>query len=239
MPDNFETALVAAGAVIIGAALTAAAASYSARQKIREITLANEHKLRADYLSNARLYTQTLYVPLSIAVSRLSLAYRTFRNKVDLENGTAPEEAESLFRDACRAYLDSMRESFERGSSAFLTTELEERFLSFNAFLEESLASTTSLTKLVVEYGVDLRFLPFGGSTFQFSRNIQLPTRHSRLFPRGTISAGLGILGLQYKGSEVLAAPIASRDFEQRALGDMTGLKALIKEVTLGARIAK
>lgn len=200
MPDTIETAIVAAVAVVVGAAVTAFASSYSARQKIAELRLSNDYKVRADYLSNARLYTQSLYVSLSVTLSAFSEDYRTFRNKVDLETGTAPEDAQAVFRAACQRYLEAMRETFERGASAFLTTELEERLLAFNSFLQESLGATEAVTKLIVEYGVDLRFMPFGRQSFHFSRNLQLPTRQSRLLPRGAISAGLGFVGIEYRG---------------------------------------
>ena len=67
------------------------------------------------------------------------------------------------------------------------------------------------------------------------SRKARLPTKYSRLFPRSSISASLGLIGFSYRGSEILAAPIASRDFEERILNDLTVLRALVKEVTLGA----
>jgi hypothetical protein len=47
-------------------------------------------------------------------------------------------------------------------------------------------------------------------------------------------SLGAGGFGLSYK-SEVLAAPIYSRDFERRIVVDVPTIKSLIKEVTLGS----
>jgi hypothetical protein len=239
MPDTNQTAAIAAGAVVAGAIITAIASSYSARQKIAELELAHQQKLRTDYLSNARLYTQGLYVPLSVTLSNLSDSYRAFRNKVDLEAEKAPQDAEDSFRFECRRYLGEMQSYFGRGASAFLTIEIEERLLAFNAFLLESLNATQAVTKFVVEYSFEVGFIPFGRKNFQFARNIQVTTSRARFFPRGIISAGLGIVGFSYRTSETLAAPIASRDFEERIVRDLTGLKALIKEVTLGAHVPR
>jgi len=239
MPDTIQTAAIAAGAVVAGAIITAVASSYSARQKIAELELAHQQKLRTDYLSNARLYTQGLYVPLSITLSHLSDSYRAFRNKVDLVVESAPQDAEDAFRSACRQYLSDMQGYFNRGASAFLTIEIEERLLAFNAFLLESLNVTRAVTKFIVEYGFEVGFIPFGRRSFQLARHVQVPTRRVRLLPRGIISAGLGTVGFSYRTSETLAAPIVSRDFEERIVHDLTSLKALIKEVTLGAHVPR
>jgi hypothetical protein len=237
MPDTVQTALVAAGAVVVGALITAVASSYSARQKIAELQLTYEQKLRTDYLSNARLYTQSIYVPLSVTLTQISDSYRAFRNKVDLENETAPIDADAAFRSACEQYLSEMATYFKRGASAFLTTELEERLQAFNSFLVESLSVTQPVTRFVVEYGFDLWMMPFVRRGFQRTREVQLTTRQARIFPRGLTIAGL--VGFRYRVSTTLAAPIASRDFEERVLHDITGLKILIKEVTLGAHLGK
>lgn len=236
MPETLATSLIAAAGVTVGATLTALASAYSARQKIRELEVTYQQKLRSDYLSNARLYTQGLYVPLSIMITNLMNSYLSFRAKADLQAAQAPDDAKTTFRQACEKFSQEMQEQFDRGASAFLTTELDERLSSFSSFIAESLTMNELVTKMTIQYDFGLQGMPFLPSFFySFSRKARLPTKYSRLFPRGAISASLGLIGFSYRGSEILAAPIASRDFEERILNDLTVLKALVKEVTLGA----
>jgi hypothetical protein len=54
------------------------------------------------------------------------------------------------------------------------------------------------------------------------------------LFPSQVRLDLLGI-GFTYRIKEMLCAPITSPEFEERLIGDITALKVLIKEVTLGA----
>jgi hypothetical protein len=236
MPEPVITALIAALGVAAGSIITGVASAYAARQKITELEVTYNQKLRSDYLSNARLYTQTLYVPLSVTITNLMNSYFSFRAKADLQAAQAPEDAKATFRQACEEFSTEMQQFFDRGASAFLTTELEERLSSFRSFIAESLTVNELVTKMTVQYDFSLYGMPFLPSSFyQLSRNVRLPSKYSRLLPRGAISASLGLIGFSYRGSEILAAPISSRDFEERILKDLAVLKALVKEVTLGA----
>ncbi|WP_185976872.1 hypothetical protein [Shewanella psychropiezotolerans] len=50
------------------------------------------------------------------------------------------------------------------------------------------------------------------------------------------MSVSMGGLGVSYEAKEVLAAPLASKDFEERFVRDSHIINVLIKEVTLGAK---
>jgi hypothetical protein len=85
MDGTAINALIATAGVVVGALLTALASTYTARQKTREIELAYERKLEENYLANARQYIEGVYAPLSIALTRLSDAYRVCRGQISFQ----------------------------------------------------------------------------------------------------------------------------------------------------------
>lgn len=150
--DSVNTTLIAAGGVVIGAVATAFASAYSARQKVREIEVSYRLKLSESYLSNARQYTNGVYVPISIALSSFNDSYRRFRACLDDRTRIAQPEAESAFREACYAYLNELSRLYTHGASAFLTSSLEERLGSFHSFLETSMQANNVVSRVVIVY---------------------------------------------------------------------------------------
>src|SRR5689334_5050267 len=73
------TPLIAAGAAIAAAVVTALSAAYVARRRVAELQLANSFELAKQYLESARNYTQTVYLPLSIDVYNLHDAFLAYK----------------------------------------------------------------------------------------------------------------------------------------------------------------
>ena len=227
------TAFIATGGVIVGAIVTALASAYAAGQKIKEIEVSYLQKMREDYLANARLYTNGVYVPLSIALSKLLKEYYEFRTYIDFPHETVDEQHERKFRQACEEYEKEVSALNERGADAFLTTELEESLRSFSNFIKASLGAQEPKLRVISSY-----FVPFLQFNYSVATEIQgkwvkvvrrIPKVHFRSL----------YIGFSYLKEELLAAPLPSREFEQRILDDERALKFLIKEVTLGAHTAR
>lgn len=70
MSEKVIIGIVAGIAALLGALITSLASAYSSRQKIKEIEIQYQQKLLDTYLTNARSYTNTLYVPLILLLAR-------------------------------------------------------------------------------------------------------------------------------------------------------------------------
>lgn len=232
--DNpIHTTLIATAGVALGAVATALASAYSAGQKVREIEVSYKLKLSEAYLSNARQYTGSVYVPIAIALSSLNDSYRRFRSSLDEGTRLVQPDIENAFRASCHAYLSELSHLYTRGADAFLTTSMEERLGSFNSFLEASLKSKKVINRIVVAYNFSYPFLDLTrlSHTYQFEAH----GRSARML--GIIDAGFQMANvfIDYR-REVLGAPVNSIEFEQRIASEMPILKFLIKEVTLGSQ---
>lgn len=232
--DNpIHTTLIATGGVVFGAVATALASAYSAGQKVREIEVSYKLKLSEAYLSNARLYTSSVYVPIAIALSSLNDSYRRFRSGLDEGTRFVQPDVEKAFRDSCHAYLSELSHLYARGADAFLTTSMEERLASFNSFLETSLRSRRIINKVIVAYNFTYPFLDL--SRLRHTYQFESQGRSARML--GIIDAGFQVTNrfIDYR-REVLGAPVNSIEFEERIASEMPILKFLIKEVTLGSQ---
>jgi hypothetical protein len=226
MPDTLQTAVVAACGLVLGALVTSAAAAYSARQKLREIELTHRQQLRTNYLANARQHSKTLYVPLAISLADLTNTFQQFHGELPSVVGGAPV-SQSAFEGECRSFMDDVGRLFQRGASAFLTVELEERLISFCNFVRSSLSATAPTLKRVIRMSYRM-----GGVSFDLSRSYVGPPNRL-LFPIGVDLLGLAV-AMQVE--ELVSAPVSSEEFGERFVKDATTLKTLVKEVTLGGR---
>src|ERR1700730_464754 len=233
--DTWIKALIAAGGVVAGALFTAAAAAYTARQKIKESELTYAQKLQDGYLANARLYIEGVYAPLSIALTKLSNAYRSFRGRINFDPPDVDDKAAATFREACHEYNRTMSDLLDRGADAFLTTALDERIQSFNGFIRESLKASEPVIKFVVGYSLSFAGLSFLTTSYDFTSQVRgrWATRAARL---GDVSFKILGSGFKYRVNELLAAPVFSKEFESRISTDIPAIKFLIKEVTLGTQ---
>ena len=146
MDQKLITGLIAAGAAIAGAVITAIAKGYTSRQKLNELRFEYENRLRDGYLAKAQEYTSSLYVPLSIALAKLGSAYQNFHAS------TRDNKAEFLdiFEHEVDSFLLSVSELATQGANAFLTTDLDEILQSFCSFLSASRTAEKPQLRVVI-----------------------------------------------------------------------------------------
>lgn len=232
MTDTPTTALIAAGGVVIGATVTAIASAFSARQKIRELDVTYKQRLREGYLANARAYTHALYVPLGILITRLSNAYLALRPHIPPDYTKPADPQLEVFLVQCHEYLSAMDGYFARGADAFLTSELDERVRTLNAFIRESMETDRPIVRCTMS--TENRF---GGMTFKTRQQLRRRSKWKMfsLVPKVDFRfSPLGGFAMNFEMT-VLGAPIWTEEFEAQLTSDIYLLKNLIKEVTLGA----
>jgi hypothetical protein len=235
MDDNIWKILIGALGVIAGAVITALASAYTANQKIKELELTYEQKLRDNYLANARQYSESVYVPLSIALLKLLDAFLKYRDSIKINQ---KEQTEIKREKFCRTYKDYMARIsnlFERGADAYITSELEQPLQSFNRFLDASFNTEQVVYAMTLEYQVRIPGVihSHGKGTLKSDKG-KLAHAYGMLLGRTRLSfwfMGTGFTQVP----ELLAAPIDSHEFEGRILSDVSSFKSLIKEVTLGS----
>jgi len=228
-PNGITIAIVAASGLAAGAIVTAIAAAYSARQKIKEVELTYQQRLRETYLTNARQYTNSLYVPLSIALGKLDDAHRLLQSGVEMSDEVT---AQAAFRRACASFSELLGTMSDKGADAFLTTQLEDRLRSFSSFLTASSQAKEPLAKAVFEYRLPLLSL-FGTMPYP-SVSLPLRGKWARIYGAKTVNFTPFGHGLSFESTEVVAAPYLSKEFTHRFTIDISVLKYLVKEVTLG-----
>lgn len=230
METKVVIALVGAGATITGAVLGHISAAMQARYKLRELQLAYEQKLHENYLASARQYTQNLYVPLTLLLTRLRRAFDRFRRTFNPPRNDASHAPISEFKAAAEAFIADLDMLISRGAGAFLTAGLERRLDSFRDFLLGSLEATEPIARLVFHYSV-------GWSGMAVEHEVDSKARLESLPRWGRKGLTIGVLGfgVGYKLGETLEAPLGSEEFEARIVRDLVELSSLVKEVTLGA----
>jgi len=213
-------------AAIIGAAIGAYSKAVSSKHKILELRESYENRLQDNYLENARKYTESVYAPMSIALSELTYEFRKFRARKESDS-----ESKHDFSEAIQRFNVSVESLMAKGVGAFLTADLDERLQSFCSFLEESKTANVPTLKVVLGFS-----LPFFGSGYSDRLERRMTGKFARSLWSPRISLSLGGLGMSYEAREILAAPLTSRDFEERFVADSYVINVLIKEVTLGAK---
>lgn len=213
------TPLIAGGAAILAAAVTAYASAYAARRKVAELRLSNSFELAKQYLESARNYTETVYFPLSIRIYKLHSEFLTFKAADEKQ----AESSKSLFANNCEVFIAAIDDLFARGATAVLTLRLDETVTRFISFLRESRISKQVEThKAFVE-----TFLKVAIST----ASLAVPL----VGAMSDISIGpLLELGKSTFKPTVVAAPMESEEFEKQFVLYINAIKSGIKEVTLG-----
>jgi hypothetical protein len=226
--STVTTAVIAAAAVVVGALATALGSAYASSRRLLEVQMTYEQKLKDAYLGNARSYLDEVYLPLQVALTKVSKAYRIARSEIDFATGTLDAVSEGELKKACEQYLAEVDALLERAAGAFLTTALEEALAFFNQFVRDSQAATKVRRLVVVEAGL------FG---FAISRE-----RYMEKQMRGTpqmlpvlVAAVPGPVRIALREKRVVQAPLTSREFEEYFVASTVRLRGLIKEVTLGA----
>lgn len=226
------TPLIAAGAAILAATVTALASAYAARRKVAELELSNSFEQAKHYLESARKYTQEVYVPLAVAIYKLHDRFLAFKAAAQ---GGEPESADDSFRTECDAFISTADNMFRNGAAATLTLRLDEAITRFMSFLQESLTTAGTIRARSVALEAALLgfriasaavpvvgFGPIGPSLLADDLNTYLSL------------PGLGLFRSRFR-SLIVAAPIRSEDFEKQFIFYVNTIKAGIKEVTLGA----
>jgi hypothetical protein len=231
------TVLVGAVAALAGAVAAGLANAYAARQRIREIEVNYLQRLKDGYLENARKMTAEVYIPISVALTSLANSYDRLSGRIDYDTETSPANFRDDFLTECLKYLTTIDDLMKRGADAYLTSALDEELQSFTNFIRDSMDAQQVNRKRVMKALVTtqgLRYLFFGLPLPYFRYQYELAERAvGRLrLPAFDVS----LFGFQLAYSErIYAAKVESRDFEARIRGAVPALKALIKEVTLGA----
>lgn len=232
--DNWARALVTVLAAALGAIIAGAINAYAANRKIREIELQYLFKRRDTYIDNARSVMGEVYIPISVALTKLSNIYGRYQSMVGAPQQTAVTQFRDEFESACLAYLGAMEELLARGADAYLTTSIDESLNAFNTFLRGSLDNQHLVKRRVLETTVSLMGLRMG------HRHEDTQSATSRLSRTNLPSISLSTFGIGFRYTEkILSAPIETAEFEARFRRDVVRLKFLVKEVTLGSTAPK
>jgi hypothetical protein len=231
-PDVLK-GIIAAVAAVLGAIVAGVYSQHNARVKLKELQITYEQRLQESYLANARQYTTSLYVPLALALARLSSSFEEFNRQVNAVTGSVDREHEERFRGAILLFYETFNSLTERGADAFLTTELEEGLRSFTSFLRASATAAEPVIKAVYKYRLSIAQFGISGQ-----KALEWRGRAASRWRSNPINVDFLGSGFTYQANEVLAAPLNSPDFAQRFSIDVPTLKRLIKEVTLGAHTA-
>ncbi|MFE1994120.1 hypothetical protein [Streptomyces parvulus] len=215
----WAVALIAALGTLFGVVVTVVGSIYAANKKVKELELTYQQKLQEAYLQNARAYLESVYLPLHVAVSKLAAAYEAFRAYIDFDAGAVESFRADDFRASVQGYNSALDSLFDRGASAFLTVDLEQRLESFNEFLRRSLSATEVRSKTLVNFS----YMGMGQEALFETRRKMHPMSMRLMLMRFSLD------------SQVMFAPVYAREFEDRFISDLAVLRTLIKEVTLGA----
>lgn len=220
--DFTDPKIIAGVSGIFGALLGVLGKAISSRQKIREINSVYGNKLQERYLEAAKDYTTSVYVPMSISLSNLNHSFLIYR-------ADSSEENINSFKEEIDVFVEKILALSGRGASAFLTTELDEKLQAFFSFVRDSKCATEPSIKMIFEVK-----LPYIGGRYNDRIERRARGKVARGFWSPRMSISLGTIGVSYEATEILSAPIGSRDFEERFIRDSHLINVLIKEVTLG-----
>ena len=229
MEDRTIITITALAFTAITGVLTAIFTYYTSRQKLKEMEFEYERRLIEGYLEKAREYLSSVYIPLSISLSKLNSAFISFRENSDVK------AEESRFKEAVKIFVNKIDELGDSGANAFYTTELDEVLQSFREFLLASLNAKETNIKIILKAYTNTLPSIIG---LNINQERTLKVKSNKYFKdRSSASLKLfGFAGLTYEVSEVLSASIDSADFEERFIRDIHALNMLVKEVTLGSK---
>ncbi|MCD1643094.1 hypothetical protein [Aurantimonas coralicida] len=228
------TWLTPSTATILAAIVAGAAGYATAGWRVREIRLAYEQKIRDNYLENARQVGADLYVPLAIAIAKLNERYYQLRVHANFETIWAPPGAINRFKGAVSSFNAELENLISRGATAYLTLDLESELSSFQSFLRESVNAEDVTRKYTLEASLSgfINPIRYRGKIKDTGILVGISRASAAAVP---LSMGLGPINLENR-QEIISAPLASKEFEQRYKEGSLLISSLIKEVTLGSR---
>jgi hypothetical protein len=227
------TPVIAGGAAIAAAIVTALSGAYVARRKVSELQLSNSFELAKQYLESARSYTQSVYLPLAVEVYNLQDAFLTYKasgqssgrsERDDPQSPGDPQPPREQFENACWLFIGAVSTLFRNGAGAVLTIRLDEDVTGVISFLRESISAERSIKTRSWPEIFTRSFLT------GFALVLPLTGLSSVIPTKQLIEFGIGS-GVEYEFS---AAPIFSADFEKQFSFYMRAISSGIKQVTLG-----
>ncbi|WP_147265162.1 hypothetical protein [Micromonospora sp. LHW51205] len=220
------TAAIAAAAAVAGAIAAAAATVLAANKRVREVEIGYLQKIQESYLENARAYTQGVYVPIAIQLTKLSTAFDKFR--VDASIDSIDAGVRINLEQSMADFVEIVQVLLERGASAFLTTTLESELEDFLAFVTASRTATSTLRQAVVRYSVL-------GVGVEGEIQSEAMIRQAYLMRSFNVLPFM-VARVHIRRDQVLAAVPGTKDFEVALVEGIGRLRVLIKEVTLGSQ---
>jgi len=217
---SWLTVAITTGGVLLGVIATVMGSLFVANKRITELEIVHAQKLQEVFLSNARAYLESVYLPIHLAQARLASAYRQFQLHGAPESGSEDPPAEQQFAASIKDYLRVVDDLMDRAAGAFLSPQLEDELESLSSFLRASLdaqAVKRRITFVIQVYGT------------RFSRVVEST---AKVWPSNISILGIGS---SVEVTKVLAAPLASPEFEETFIVATARARGLIKEVTLGA----
>ena len=211
---------ITAGGVLLGVVFTVLGSLFVANKRITELKITHAQKLQEVFLSNARDYLDSVYLPLHLAQARLAASYRRFQLREATHEGD-DSDATARLAAAIDDYLRVVDDLLNRAAGAFLSPQLEDELLDLNEFLRASVPARAVKRRIAFT-------LRLAGTSLRRERDSV-----ARVWP--TSISLPGIMATSVEVTKVLAAPLGSKDFDEHFVVTTARVRALIKEVTLGA----
>lgn len=209
---------------VVGALVSYFQTSRKFELEMRKSGVERSHALGEEYLSRAREHSEEVYIPLSSAIARLKSSYKRYqftgRQPLDLAG----------FKQEIAAFIAELERLERRGATAFVTTELEERILSFANFLRASQGATAVEMHSFVDYNLGTGLT---GTWFSGSAKVSGKTA-ARLAPLAHSTLRIPGITLEVSTTDLIRAPLNSEEFQARFERDTHLVSVLVKEVTLG-----
>lgn len=231
MSDGVLIAVIGIGAAAAGGLVGVFGSMVAARSRIQALEIAYEQRLEEKYLSSAKEYKISLYMPLATSMATLGIEFGDFQSS---SGATRKSFVQSIER-----FSEELDEMILRGASALMIAPLDKWLVSFRRFLCNSVDAEDAKVERRIEFSARMLFSAVGrrgditvGRVGSFIAEI---VKFGLSIMSPVVGIGLGFPTIRVLRDEIIRAPLESREFESRFLADSERINTLIKEVTLGA----
>ncbi len=133
---------------LIGGLISRWQTSVKFQNELKKLENEIFYRESVNYLKSARKYTYSVYIPISISLTKLiySLQSYIYNEKSMIYKNILVDEIKSFCKD-----LQTLE---SEGSSAFITTDLEEAITTFVAFLQRSIISNAPTMKMSYKFSI-------------------------------------------------------------------------------------
>lgn len=214
--------LSAVVSALVGGWVSSQTTSKKFELEMEKYRTERRHSLGEEYLSRARERADDVYIPLSSTLARLKSVFKRYRysGQTDVDLARFDQEIDTFISEL---------ERLERlGASAFMTTELEERLLSFVNFLRASKSSDKVEMKSFIDYSFSQSFTQTSGRK-EFAGKMA-----KALAPLGRTTLTIPGISIELSQTDLTRAPLSSEEFQARFERDTYLVSVLVKEVMLG-----